>query len=71
LDLLQGFAGHLNQACVGSISEIFDAQEPHTPRACIAQAWSVAEVLRSYLKLAARERGGEAAGGEPLPTDGR
>ncbi len=44
---------HLDQACVGSISEIFDAEEPHTPRGCIAQAWSVAEVLRCYSKLTA------------------
>jgi len=44
--LLTGFDAHLDDACVGSISEIFDAEEPHTPRACIAQAWSVAEVLR-------------------------
>jgi glycogen debranching enzyme len=36
---------------VGSISEIFDAEEPHTPRGCIAQAWSVAEVLRCWAKL--------------------
>jgi predicted glycogen debranching enzyme len=43
---LAGFLPHLNEACVGSISEIFDAEEPFTPRGCIAQAWSVAEVLR-------------------------
>ncbi|MEI9975949.1 MAG: amylo-alpha-1,6-glucosidase [Ignavibacteriota bacterium] len=53
LDLLQGFESHLNQGCVGSISEIFDAEEPHTPRGCVAQAWSVAEVLRCYGKLTA------------------
>jgi len=41
----------LNEACVGSISEIFDAEEPHTPRGCIAQAWSVAEVLRCLVNL--------------------
>ena len=35
-----------NGACIGSISEIFDAEPPFTPRGCIAQAWSVAEVLR-------------------------
>jgi predicted glycogen debranching enzyme len=52
LELLQGFESHLNHACVGSISEIFDAGQPHTPRGCIAQAWSVAEVLRCYMKLA-------------------
>jgi predicted glycogen debranching enzyme len=51
LDLLQGFAKHLDEACVGSISEIFDAEEPHTPRGCIAQAWSVAELLRCFVKL--------------------
>jgi predicted glycogen debranching enzyme len=44
--LLDGFEAHLDQACVGSISEIFDADAPYIPRGCIAQAWSVAEVLR-------------------------
>jgi glycogen debranching enzyme len=44
--LLAGFEAHLNEACVGSISEIFDAESPYVPRGCIAQAWSVAEVLR-------------------------
>jgi predicted glycogen debranching enzyme len=53
LALLDGFAHHFDEACVGSISEIFDAEEPHTPRGCIAQAWSVAEVLRSYAGLSA------------------
>jgi predicted glycogen debranching enzyme len=53
LELLQGFARHLDEACVGSIGEIFDAEEPHTPRGCIAQAWSVAEVLRCFAKLSA------------------
>jgi predicted glycogen debranching enzyme len=40
---------HLSEACVGSISEIFDAEEPFVPRGCVAQAWSVAEVLRSWV----------------------
>ncbi len=43
---------HLDHACVGSISEIFDAEEPFTPRGCIAQAWSVAEALRCWVKTA-------------------
>jgi glycogen debranching enzyme len=47
---LQGLANHLNDACIGSISEIFDAEEPFTPRGCVAQAWSVAEVLRCWVK---------------------
>jgi glycogen debranching enzyme len=45
---LEGFGPHLDEACVGSISEVFDAEAPFTPRGCIAQAWSVAEVLRCY-----------------------
>jgi predicted glycogen debranching enzyme len=45
------FEPHLSEACIGSISEVFDASEPHTARACIAQAWSVAEVLRCYVLL--------------------
>jgi predicted glycogen debranching enzyme len=43
---LGGFERHLSEACVGQISEIFDAEPPYTARGCIAQAWSVAEVLR-------------------------
>jgi predicted glycogen debranching enzyme len=48
--LLEGFDRHLGEACVGSIGEIFDAEEPYVPRGCIAQAWSIAEVLRCLLK---------------------
>ncbi|MGH7965631.1 MAG: amylo-alpha-1,6-glucosidase, partial [Candidatus Binatia bacterium] len=46
---LQGFKEHLRDAGIGTISEIFDAEPPYTPRGCIAQAWSVAEVLRAFL----------------------
>jgi predicted glycogen debranching enzyme len=49
---LLGFVPHLDEAGIGSISEIFDAEEPYTPRGCIAQAWSVAEVLRCWVKTA-------------------
>ena len=45
-EILSGFESHLREACVGQISEIFDADAPHNPRGCPAQAWSVAEVLR-------------------------
>jgi len=38
------------EACIGSIGEIFDAEPPYTPRGCVAQAWSVAEVLRCWAK---------------------
>jgi predicted glycogen debranching enzyme len=50
---VDGFVRHLDDACIGSISEVFDAETPYTPRACIAQAWSVAEVLRVRAKLGA------------------
>ncbi|MBI1766269.1 MAG: glycogen debranching enzyme family protein, partial [Acidobacteria bacterium] len=50
--LLSEFDLHLNEACVGSISEIFDAEPPYQPRGCMAQAWSVAEVLRTWVKTA-------------------
>lgn len=52
--LLQAFREHLCDAGVGSISEIFDAEDPHAPGGCIAQAWSVAEVLRAWLRTRAR-----------------
>ena len=42
---------HLAEACLGNISEIFDAEPPFKPRGCFAQAWSVAEVLRAWLDV--------------------
>ena len=47
--LLEGFLSHMDEACVGSISEVFDAVPPFTARGCVAQAWSVAEVLRCWV----------------------
>jgi predicted glycogen debranching enzyme len=47
---LRNFRAHLREAGVGQISEIFDGDAPHTPRGCIAQAWSVAEILRCELE---------------------
>jgi glycogen debranching enzyme len=47
---LGAFRAHLGAAGVGSISEIFDAEVPYNPRGCIAQAWSIAEVLRCWIK---------------------
>lgn len=46
--MLQAFPGHLRDEGIGSISEIFDAEFPHLPQGCIAQAWSVAEILRAW-----------------------
>ncbi|MGZ7040483.1 MAG: amylo-alpha-1,6-glucosidase, partial [Thermoanaerobaculia bacterium] len=44
--LIDGFKPHLGEACIGTISEVFDAEPPYHARGCVAQAWSVAEVLR-------------------------
>jgi glycogen debranching enzyme len=52
LSLLTGLAAHLDEACLGSISEIFDGAPPHRPRGCFAQAWSVSETLRAWHALA-------------------
>lgn len=48
---LHGFDDALRVAGVGTLSEIFDAEPPYASRGCIAQAWSVAEVLRSVLTV--------------------
>jgi len=45
---LQPLIEHFNEAGLGSVSEIFDGDAPHTPRGCIAQAWSVSELLRAW-----------------------
>lgn len=50
--MLQPFIHHLADGGLGSISEILDGDPPHQPRGCIAQAWSVAEVLRVWKLLA-------------------
>lgn len=47
---LQNFQQHLTEACAGQVSEIFDADAPHYPRGCAAQAWSVAELLRAAIE---------------------
>jgi len=51
--LLAGFEPELSEAGMGTIAEIFDADAPFTPRGCISQAWSVAEVLRAWVKTTA------------------
>jgi glycogen debranching enzyme len=51
---LDGFETHVADAGVGTISEVFDSEAPYRPRGCIAQAWSVAEVLRCLVKTASQ-----------------
>jgi predicted glycogen debranching enzyme len=46
---IQPLLEHLTESgCLGSVSEIFDGDAPHKPRGCIAQAWSVSELIRAY-----------------------
>jgi len=49
-DIIAGILPHLADAGIGTISEIFDGDFPHAPRGCIAQAWSVAELLRACIE---------------------
>jgi glycogen debranching enzyme len=49
---LLGLVDHLQEACLGTVSEVFDAEAPYLPRGCCAQAWSVAELLRCWIKTA-------------------
>jgi predicted glycogen debranching enzyme len=54
---LQGLVAHLDEACMGSVSEVFDAEAPFTARGCVAQAWGVAELLRALLRVGQRDAG--------------
>jgi predicted glycogen debranching enzyme len=67
--LLEGFHPHMNEACVGTISEIFDAEPPFRARGCVAQAWSIAEVLRCRVAIEeARAAERRRDGGNPEPS---
>ncbi len=59
---LEGLIAHMGDFGIGSVAEVFDAETPYTARGCIAQAWSVAELLRQLLALQppANERGDSA-----------
>ena len=51
---MKDFTPHLDEACIGQISEIFDGNAPHTPRGAPAQAWSVSELLRVAFRYSPR-----------------
>jgi predicted glycogen debranching enzyme len=48
--ILKTFQPHLEESCIGTISEIFDGASPHASRGCAAQAWSVGEILRAAVE---------------------
>jgi glycogen debranching enzyme len=58
--LLAPIEDHLGDAGLGSISEVFDGEAPHTPRGCPAQAWGVGETLRVTRLLRESASRGEA-----------
>jgi predicted glycogen debranching enzyme len=72
--LLRGLERHLEESCLGQVSEIFDGDPPHLPRGCMAQAWSVAEPLRALLEdlaqspVAGRTKPGRAQGSALRPS---
>lgn len=49
-ELFTPFRKRMYEAGVGTVSEIYDGDPPHTARGCISQAWSVAELLRAYAR---------------------
>ena len=51
LELLEPMGLHLAEACVGTVSEIFDGDAPHQARGCFAQAWGVSETLRVWIEI--------------------
>jgi predicted glycogen debranching enzyme len=50
-EFLEPFGNHLCNHGIGTLSEIFDGDPPHQPNGCIAQAWTVAEVLRAWFAI--------------------
>ena len=59
--LLEGLEPAMHRYGLGTLGEIFDGDAPFAPKGCIAQAWSVGEVLRAWVELAS----------EPEPASGR
>jgi predicted glycogen debranching enzyme len=53
---LSQFEAHLNEAGLGQVSEIFDGDAPYEARGCVAQAWSVAELLRVSVAASESDR---------------
>ena len=59
---LEPMSRHVQAHGLGTMSEIFDGDAPFTPRGCIAQAWTVAEMLRTWTEIATFKK--------PLPAAG-
>jgi glycogen debranching enzyme len=55
LRYLEPLGAHVTGFGLGTLAEIFDGDPPHTPRGAIAQAWTVAEILRAWSTLSVPE----------------
>lgn len=53
---LDEFTEHLSDGCIGTMAEVFDGDPPHEPRGTVAQAWSVAELLRVLYELESEQQ---------------
>jgi predicted glycogen debranching enzyme len=51
LRYLEPLGAHICALGLGTVAEIFDGDPPHTPRGCIAQAWTVGEILRAWSEV--------------------
>lgn len=67
--LVQGLLDHLASACVGTCSEIFDGDEPHEPRGAVAQAWTVAELLRVLADELGEDPEADGSNEVPAPSN--
>jgi len=68
--ILAPMYGHLSEAGLGQVSEIFDAEAPFEPRGCFAQAWSVAELLRVMPAASGRVKDGNHSTAKKAGTSG-
>jgi glycogen debranching enzyme len=55
MSFLEPMFGQIKSAGLGTLSEIFDGDPPHVPNGCIAQAWTVGEMLRAWKNVAAAQ----------------
>jgi glycogen debranching enzyme len=68
--LLAPIADHLRDAGLGTVSEIFDGDPPHTPRGAPAQAWSVGCILEAWVRLEQARHRATGAAPRPHPATG-
>jgi len=61
-EALSVWEGHLREAGLGQVSEVFNGDSPHLAGGCIAQAWSVAELLRISRMVSETDGGTKALG---------